>query len=731
MVTLGEIVRWFVYRLSAFYNRFATRVMRRDRLVAGSERKFRALLEAAPDAMVIIDRHAHIALVNAQAERLFGYARGEIVGQNINELIPQRYRSPHREHVKQYLRAGVPRPMGAGRELFALRKDGSEFPVEISLSPLDTTSGRLVSAGIRDITERKRAVEDLAQAEARFRGAFEKAPIGMALLGLDGRLEEVNASLGEITGYSPDALEHTSLESITHPDDLATGREALSALLAGERDIHQAELRLLHASGRPVWVSLQITLIGESPDGVRNLLAQVQDITSRRDFEQRLRYLADHDVLTGLLNRRSFNNELDSQAARVERYGPDGAVLVIDLDHFKYVNDMLGHHAGDEVIAAIAQSLSERLRDSDRLARLGGDEFAVLLPRGTTESARRVAEDVLETVRETRVTIPRFGERRVTASIGVAVFDGTQGLTGEDALVNADLAMYDAKESGRDRYALFNTDDHSQARMKGRVTWAERIREALEEDRFTLVAQPIIELSSGHVPQHELLLRMSDVHGDLIPPGAFLYIAERLDLIRQIDTWVVQRAIEMLAEDRVPGALEVNLSGRSVGEPALLELIAGELKRTGVAPSRLIFEITETAAIDNLLKARRFSHHLAELGCRFALDDFGAGFGSFYYLKNLTFDYLKIDGEFVRECRSNKTDRLIISAVVDIARGLGKETIAEFVGDDDTARLLAELGVDYGQGFHLGRPEPLAAMFAPRPPALPSPSAPAQAPPPL
>jgi EAL domain-containing protein (putative c-di-GMP-specific phosphodiesterase class I) len=252
--------------------------------------------------------------------------------------------------------------------------------------------------------------------------------------------------------------------------------------------------------------------------------------------------------------------------------------------------------------------------------------------------------------------------------------------------------------------------------MQGRITWAERIRVAIDEDRFALVAQPIFDFATREVTQFEVLLRMRDDHGDLIPPGAFLSTAERLGMIQQIDAMTVARTIRTMAalDAAGPGGprVEINLSGASMGDPEMLRTIERELRETGLDASRVIFEITETAAIANIAKAREFSDQLAKLGCSFALDDFGAGFGSFYYLKHVRFDILKIDGEFVRECCSTSTDRLVIQAVVDIARGLGKETIAEHVGDGPTVQLLTELGVTHGQGFYLAEPRPLEQFLA-------------------
>ncbi|MEA2298641.1 MAG: hypothetical protein QOF77_1577 [Solirubrobacteraceae bacterium] len=712
MVTVGELVRWIVYRVSGCYYRVMRRLMRRDRLLWGSERKFRGLLEAAPDAMVIVDSHGHIALVNVQAERLFGYRREEIVGQPIGELIPKRYRARHRQDMKNYLRNASARPMGIGGELYGRRKDGSEFPVEISLSPLETDEGLLVSSAIRDITDRKRAVTELAAAEELFRGAFDGSPIGMALTDDGGRVVRVNEALCSLSGYPGEQLVGWRFDSLLDPQELAEGREAVGQLLGSGGGEYKLETRFTHACGDPIWVAVQTTMLRDRTGERSRCLVQVQDITYRRHYEENLQYLATHDPLTGLQNRATFAHQVDAHADLVRRYGTDGALLLLDLDHFKYINDTLGHHAGDQLITRVARVLAGRLRTSDMLARLGGDEFAVLLPRADAATALAVAGDLLEALRAERITVPRVHDRTITASIGVAMFDGVHEASGEDVLVSADLAMYDAKEAGRNQVALYVAGEGAQARMRGRVTWAERIRVAIEEDRFSLMAQPIVDLRSGRVTQFEVLLRMRDDHGEPILPGAFLATAERLGMIQQIDGIAVTSAIRAMAA--APGSgeeqgprVEINLSGASIGDPAILALIERELRETGLDPSRVIFEITETAAIANIAKAREFSDQLARLGCGFALDDFGAGFGSFYYLKHVRFDILKIDGEFVRDCCASATDRLVIQAVVDIARGLGKQTVAEHVGDASTVELLSAMGVDYGQGFYLARPQPL------------------------
>ncbi len=439
--------------------------------------------------------------------------------------------------------------------------------------------------------------------------------------------------------------------------------------------------------------------------------ARNEEAIARSRYEAELKHMADHDPLTGLLNRRAYERSLEEHLARGERYGHAGAVIVLDLDSFKEVNDTLGHNAGDELIVRVAGALASRLRESDTLARLGGDEFAILTPTGERTEAESLADSLLEVVRQEHAPRgPGGRERPITASIGVAPLEGVEELSAEEALINADLAMYDAKEAGRNRSVTYGSTGRGQAHIEARLEWAERIRAALDEDRLVLHAQPVVETATGLTTQHELLVRMIDAHGDLIPPGSFLPIAERFGLIREIDRWVVTRAIRMLGEHREQGRqpiVEINLSAHSLGDAQLALHIGRELRAAGVAATQLIFEVTETTAIGNIAAARTFAERLGELGCRFALDDFGAGFGSFYYLKHLPFDFIKIDGEFVRNCTADPTDRLVIRAVVELARGMGKRTIAEFVGDEATFTALGRLGVDYAQGFHLGPPAPL------------------------
>ncbi len=674
-----------------------------------AQRRLAAIVESSDDAIVTMDLDARIISWNAGAERLFGYASDDAVGQPVAMLVP-----PDRAGEERALLARVLAGERVHNHVTSqVLRDGGSVDVSVTLSAVAAAQGSViaVSAIVRDITASTRAAASLHAAQERFRIAFEEAPIGMALIGLDRCFIEVNAAFGEITGYADGELEGSPTSILVPSDDPEHRGAAVTALLAGTTSRYSADRRLVHRAGHPIWVAMNVTCVRDHEGAPQHFLGQMQDITDRRRYEARLQHMADHDPLTGLLNRRAFERELRNHVQRGERYGRTGAALMIDLDHFKYYNDTLGHLAGDGLITRVAAALAARLRKSDVLGRLGGDEFAVILPNAGEQAARRVAGELLECVRGEGLIAPDGVRNVLTASIGVAFFDEEAGLQPEDVMVNADLAMYDAKEAGRDRASFYPATGHARARMRSRVTWVESIRAALDNGRFELLAQPIVDLRGERARRYELLLRMRASDGDLIPPAAFLRIAEHLDLVQEIDRWVVTRATELLVE-HPQLSLEVNLSGKSIGAPALLELTERLMRETAIDPGRLTFEITETAAVANIAMARAFSQRLRALGCRFALDDFGAGFGSFYYLKHLPFDYLKIDGEFVRNCASDPTDRLLVTAVVDIARGLGKETIAEFVGDDAAVAVLRELGVDWGQGFHLGAPAPLEEQLA-------------------
>ncbi|HET9154150.1 MAG TPA: EAL domain-containing protein [Solirubrobacterales bacterium] len=429
--------------------------------------------------------------------------------------------------------------------------------------------------------------------------------------------------------------------------------------------------------------------------------------------EAELRFLADHDSLTGLLNRRRFRAELDQYVSFNARYGGRGAVMVIDIDGLKEVNDRLGHQAGDRLIRHVAEILRERVRATDLVARLSGDEFAVLMPQTDTAGALQLGEDLRAQVAE------GFSRGAETApasiSVGITMFGGQGGTQSEAVLLAADQAMYQAKEEGRNRIMLFNAPGEAADVAQRAQTTSARIRDALTHNRLRLATQPIRSLANGGIERYELFLRMTGESGELLPAASFIEVAERSGMVQELDRWVVARALELMAERERAGnpvSLHMNLSGASMTDLSVLEFIERRLDEGETDPSRCTFEITQTARVDDYDTAAGFADRLTEFGCEVAIDDYGAGFGPFAYLKKVPFDVIKIDGAFVRDISRNDADQLVVKAIVEIARGLGKRTIAGFVEDEDTTKLLREYGVDMGQGFHLGKPVDAAEALA-------------------
>jgi len=692
----------------------ATAIIRDIRDRRAAEHRFEALLEASPDAMIITDGAGQILLANHAVGRLVGYAPEQVVGKSITHLLPERLVAAFVEHRRRFVLNPTGTDAGTEQRVVVVHQDGHEIPIEVSVSPLQTDEGLRVISVARDVTEQRRAARALAESEERFRRSFEDSGVGMALVlphGYTDRLIEANAALAEITGYSIEKLRELGPLKIIHPDDLPPLREEFRGLGSGRTAVVRREVRLVNSDGKSVWVVMTVSLVRDAKGEPVHAVVQMQDISERKHFEGQLQHLADHDPLTGLFNRRRFEHELEREVLSARRYTTGGAVLVLDLDHFKYVNDSLGHAAGDDLIMIIGEVLRRRLRHSDIIGRMGGDEFAVILPRADEQEARRTGESLLRELRADVRAASVSGARHVTASIGVALFGHPRPeLSAEELLAEADIAMYDAKEAGRDRLALFDPQAPRHERMRTSLAWVEQIESALETDRFVLHAQPILAMAAQSDRRYELLLRMVGEDGDLIPPGTFLDVAERNGLAGRIDRWVVSHAVTLLAEQQRRGhdiSFEVNLSATSVTDSDMLEFIAATISQSGVKPGKLIFEITETAAIVNVGQAKAFVQGLRDIGCEFAIDDFGAGFASFYYLKHLAFDYLKIDGEFIQGLATSATNQLVVRSVADIARGLGQRTIAEFVDEPSTLKLLDEYGIDYAQGFFTGRPQPI------------------------
>jgi diguanylate cyclase (GGDEF)-like protein/PAS domain S-box-containing protein len=457
-------------------------------------------------------------------------------------------------------------------------------------------------------------------------------------------------------------------------------------------------------------VSMELALSEVLVGQVRSIAAVAHDIRDRKQEAARRPESDDRDSLTGLVDRVGFEHALTRHVDYAARYGSSGSVIALGIDSFKYVNESLGTTAGDEILADLAKVFQNRMRKTDVCARVGGDVFAILVHGADRAKAVSVAEELLGIVRRHSFVIEGEGIR-VTMSAGVTSLE-ERSIVGAELLAEAETAMSTAKETGRDRVVIHEPTGREET--DERRAWTERVRQATERGLFVLTSQPIVDLSSDETTQHEILLRMrEDGGGGLVAPAEFLATAERFGLIGDIDRWVTQQAVRLIASHSAEGrelTLEVNLSGNTMGDAQFPDDVKKEVKSSGIDPARLVFEITETAAVADIDQARLFAQRLARVGCGVALDDFGAGYASFYYLKNLPINYLKIDGEFIKELPDSPTDQLIVKALVDVCKGLGIKTVAEFVGDERTLEMVRDLGVDFAQGYHLGKPEPVSAL---------------------
>ena len=459
-------------------------------------------------------------------------------------------------------------------------------------------------------------------------------------------------------------------------------------------------------------VSIEASIAPMKTDGsdLMGAVIVIQDVSHTRRLTRQLSYQASHDLLTGLYNRRKFEEYLEELLINVREEDKQHALFYLDLDNFKIVNDTCGHVAGDELLKQLPALFNEVLRSGDIIARLGGDEFGIILQNCGLQQAANIADKVRQKIKDYR-----FIWDDKTFEIGVSI--GVIGITIDNAemsqvLSSADVACYAAKDSGRNRVHIYEPSDEAVRERYGQMHWTARISKALDEDRFQLYQQPIVGVSENSRDHLEILLRMVDEDGNIIPPGAFMPAAERYGLMPDIDRWVIDKVFDFMGKedpaDPIKGTdrvIAINLSGDSINDGTLLDYILETKTKYDISLTNVCFEITETVAIRNLRKATVFINELQNYGCQFALDDFGSGLSSFAYLKNLPVNYLKIDGSFVKDVSRDEIDRAMVESIQQIGEVMKLTTIAEHVEDESTLNILQEIGVHYVQGYHLGRPQ--------------------------
>ncbi len=531
-----------------------------------------------------------------------------------------------------------------------------------------------------------------------------------------GRINSMNAHGEMLTHYSEKELQGTRfLQLLASNYDHQYLSTLLEEINRGTRDQfrHETTIRCKDGSTRDIaW--LHSRLLSRNCKYDPTILSVGLDVTEYKLAQERLTWLATHDPLTDLHNRRRFSEELEQILGRSDRYHHPGALLFFDLDRFKYINDTSGHQAGDTFLKLVAKMLSQTIRSGDTTARLGGDEFAVILPEINADGAIEVAKKILNNVSSLNLTYDNRNHR-VSASIGIALFP-EHGSNVHDLLAAADLAMYHAKDTGRNTWHLFSTEDRSRERVQTLVYWKEKIEFAQANDNFILFLQPIMHVRTCRIMHYEVLLRMRNGDESILPPAGFIYAAEQTGLIHVIDHLVLRKSIALAAainrnrtQDFI--SLSINLSAHAFNDPELLPILFHELNKYEINPALLMFEITETAALENLPGARTLMKEIKELGCGFVLDDFGVGFSSFYYLRELPVDAVKIDGSFIRNLGENPDDQILVNALCSVASGFGKQITAEFVENEKILNQIRKMNIDYAQGYHIGRPAPYKEFF--------------------
>jgi diguanylate cyclase (GGDEF)-like protein/PAS domain S-box-containing protein len=664
---------------------------------------FEALVEHASDAMVGVDADQRIRVWNAAAAEMFGYRDVEIIGGSLSTLLPEGVRRGHDDLVRSFGAGGRDRrAMGQGTELRALRRDGSEFPVEIAIAKIPLGDEIMLMASVRDVSAKREVEQALAARNTELASVLTAIPDSVCRLTADGTFVEVVAGsdggvplTAEVVGQNiaavlPEGLAGRCMQAI----NTVMGSEEVVALefcesdfgLEGNRSFESRHARL----------------------GEDQVIAIIRDVTARKQAEEELAHLAMHDALTGLANRRLLLDRLDQALRRSARTGGVVALLYLDLDHFKAVNDRLGHDAGDRLLMSVAERLTAAARAGDTVARLGGDEFAVLVEGlDDIDAVFSVAERLADDLR-TPVQLGRH-EARVTASIGlVTAHDGDgHAIT---MLGHADTAMYHAKDHGRDRIAAF--DDAVQAALEHRLDTEAALRDALDHDQFEIHYQPVVDLVSGTIVGVEALLRWDRPGHGPISPAEFIPVAEDAGLIDELGEWVLRRACAQAVDwqHRHPTLLHmaVNVSARQLVDPGLAASVSEVIAETGIDPTALTIEVTETAVIEQGDIAIANLNTLREQGVSIALDDFGTGYSSLTYLRDLPISHIKIDRSFTAGLTTDPNDAAIIESTIALAQRLGLAVIAEGVETADQLELLTHYRCDQAQGYYLGHPQPAA-----------------------
>ncbi len=548
--------------------------------------------------------------------------------------------------------------------------------------------------------------EELQHERDFIKNLLDTAQLMIITVDKDLKVAMFNGYAEKISGFTQNDMLETAISRMFPAGNWTEAEPLYKEIITGNMNIAQQDAEMIDANGHIKQISWLHSRI-ESLNDNEMVLSVGLDMTAKREAEKHIVWLADHDPLTDLPNRRKFTAEFEKSLQVAKRYHHKNALLFLDLDHFKDINDTSGHAAGDELLKIVAKTLIKVTRYSDLVARLGGDEFAILVPEIDQEGTTILAKKIIHELAQIDLTYGKI-KHQISTSIGVVHFPIEEASIHE-LLSFADLAMYKAKADGKGTFHNFSVDDKTKEQLETRVFWKHQISNALEKKLFVLYFQPIMDVQTSTIEHYEVLVRMrNDETGEISLPSKFIQVAEETGLIHSIDHYVLQHSMKKLAsleQQGIKAKLAINLSGAVVDDPVLIPMLKRFISKYKVNPQNLIFEITETAAVSNLQQAKVMMNEIRKLGCKFSLDDFGVGFASFNYMRELPVDIIKIDGIFIKDLDKNADDQLFVKALTDVAKGLGKKTIAEFVQNKETLNLLRKFGVDYAQGYYIGRPK--------------------------
>ncbi len=717
-----------VGQLAAAFNTMAERVADRMRELRASESKFHAIADYSYGCELWVGPDGRLLWINSRVQTITGYTVDDC---DAMPDFPLPLVSPQgRKKVREAIAGALHGTTGNDFLFRARRKDSSEFWASADWRPIYGSDEAYLGLrlSVHDVTGRQEAENKLSETlrqleranaiqkeylvlasdeRARLNALLNAMQIGILFVDRNNRVIYSNPAFEQIWLLTRSRTRYTGMDAaallLQTTERLSRGDEALQDLLRlaneGEAsapvEVQMSDGRLITRVGYPV---------RDSADQLVGYLWLFEDVTRERQTANQILYLAERDALTGLFNRHRFQEELTRMLSSGERRRRRVALLFFDIDEFKHVNDTFGHRAGDALLIRVAGEVSAQVRRNEIFARLGGDEFGILAPDISDQEAESFAERIVRAA--ARIPFSFEGNSlRVTCSLGVAVYPD-HATSAEDLVAHADSAMYQAKEAGKNTWRMYREDAQTTRKMLARLNWNERIEDALENNLLRLHYQGVFYCGSGALSHVEALVRMVDRDDParVVTPGSFIPVAEKTGKVLDIDRWVISACADALACFPGVAGIALNVSGRSLNEPTLPRFITDALKRAGVEPGRLIVELTETSAVSDLHDAQRFIESMRENGVRVCLDDFGSGFSSFAYLKHLDVDMLKIDGQFIRDLPSDRDNQVFVKAIVDVARGLRKLTVAECVEDGGTLEVLRSFGVDLAQGYYLEEP---------------------------